>query len=65
MMTATVIDLDSRRRIWRVSAGHCRSCHAEATRLRLSSDPVVGIECHECGAYAFDITTRPLAVKPS
>lgn len=65
MMTAQVIDLDSRRKIWRVSAGHCRACHAEATRFQLASDPVVGIECHECGAYAFDITTRPLGVKPS
>ncbi len=65
MMTATVIDLDSRRKVWRVSAGHCRSCHAEATRFQLATDPHVGIECHECGAYAFDITTRQPAVKPS
>lgn len=65
MMTAQVIDLDSRRRIWRVVAGYCRACHAEATRLRLASDPTRGIECHECGAYAFDVTTRPLPVKPS
>jgi hypothetical protein len=64
-MPATVIDLDSRRRIWRVGAGHCRACHAEATRMQLASDPSVGIECLECGAYAFDLTTRPLPDKPS
>lgn len=65
MMTAQVIDLNSRRKVWRVSAGHCRACHAEATRVQLATDPSVGIECHECGAYAFDITTPPFPMKPS
>lgn len=65
MMAAMVIDLDSRRRIWRVTAGSCRACHAEATRMLLATDPTLGIECHECGAYAFDVKTRPFVEQPS
>jgi len=56
MMTAQVIDLDSRRRIWRVVKGHCRACHAEALRVQLASAPPAGDSCHECGAYAFAVT---------
>lgn len=56
MMTATVIDLDSRRMVWRVVKGHCVSCHAEALRAQTGGDPPDGDSCHECGAYAFTVT---------
>ena len=56
MMTAQVIDLDSRRRIWRVVKGHCRSCHAEALRVQLRGEAPDADSCHECGAYAFTVT---------
>lgn len=56
MMPAQVIDLDSRRKIWRVVKGHCRSCHAEAVSVQPQGCPLDHSECHACGAYAFAVT---------
>lgn len=56
MMTAQVIDLDSRRKIWRVVKGHCRACHAESVSAQHVMCPLDHAECFACGAYAFAVT---------
>ena len=56
MMTATVIDLDSRRRVWRVVKGRCRCCQAQAISTQPQGCPLDHAECHSCGAFAFAVT---------
>lgn len=56
MMAAQVIDLASRRRLWRVVKGHCRACHAEAVASQEQGCPLDHAECYACGAYAFAVT---------
>ena len=56
MMTAQVIQLDSRRKVWRVVKGRCRCCQAEAVASQHKSCPLDHAECHACGAYAFAVT---------
>jgi hypothetical protein len=63
MMAATVIDLDSRRKVWRVIKGHCRSCHAEAVSAMEQGCPLDHAECFACGAYAFAVTHYEVAGK--
>lgn len=56
MMAAQIIDLDSRRKVWRVVKGHCRACHAEAVSAMEQGCPLDHAECYACGAYAFAVT---------
>jgi uncharacterized membrane protein len=55
-MTAQVVDLESRRRVWRVVKVRCRCCHAEAVSTQHMSCPPDTAECHACGARAVSIT---------
>jgi hypothetical protein len=56
MMTAVVIDLDSRRIIWRGVKGHCLSCHVDFVTVQPTGAPLDHAECLACGAYAFAVT---------
>lgn len=62
-MAAQVIDLDSRRKVWRVVTGECRSCHARAVSVQHEGCPLDHAECHACGAYAFAVTHYDIAGK--
>lgn len=63
MMSAQVIDLDSRRKVWRVVTGECRSCRSRARAAQPETCPLDHAECHACGAYAFSVTHFDIAGK--
>lgn len=56
MMTAQVIDLNGRRRPWRMVIAQCQSCHAQDVVMQGQDCPLDNCECPECGAFAWCVT---------
>ncbi len=56
MMTAQVIDLDSRRIVWRLVKACCQSCHHSDVVMQEQGYPFDHAACPECGAYAWCVT---------
>ncbi len=55
-MPAQVIDLDSRRRPWRMVIAQCQACHARDVVMQEEGSPLDNRECPECGAFAWGVT---------
>ncbi len=55
-MTAQVIDLDSRRIVWRLVKACCQACHHSDVTMQEQGYPLDNAACPECGAYAWRVT---------